>query len=749
MMRRHDENNVLGDLDMSSTGSSSDHAPVYRIPTRTVSAIEHPMLIKDHDKAIKTFGSNFNFAAVLDHESAQLSVPLYPRYDNPVVRPIISHNAPSHNVLLKIEVPRRTGRKRKRGSDGPWLEPGAERAEPQHMYGESRRPRIMSQKGLDEPNMLQRKLQDNIGKYKVEAVGLIRNTHRYRGLVDYQYSTVNAPFMNNIIDKVLPGDVAQMRKFTMEPGTANPPNVEIVPPPVFSHMNLPFHYNYAQNPYVRTVHREGGATTINLTARANHAGYFIAHDTYPAPNAPSRNPNVKDPQMAAAIVELSLAFEERPIWTRRSLTNRLAASARSGEFSENIIKHAMPFFAYQFKGGPWRDAVVRYGVDPRTDPECRIYQTLMFKTRRAEAGNPDQQWASVRRSEASTRKWRRAPTLNAGGPKNGENDANSHIFDGQTFCTDGKVWQVCDITDPLLVKIFANAQVRSECEVSGSGWYRRGLWAKARAIMKCKMLAIAFGRTLSDQDFTPALALDDGTPEPTPATGQPVSGASNVRLAHVNVPLPDLKLTEAEMAVIRGHGQSRFSTAARKRKKTSHGFSYRVPLINARSSALGKAATSSGATTPSQMPAEDSVESGGPDTPLRSVEDVINEDDDEEDDEGDEEGEGDEDEDGYFLDRDEFSRDKTGDPASKSPFPNQQRTVRFDLPNQDNEAGHDSAGPAHWNNTAAVVPKEMDTGDHEDDEEVDEADGYMDSNIGDEFATDYEEERGFSSAEDY
>lgn len=199
MMRHHDDDDVLGDLEISSAGSRNDHAPVYRIPTRTVSAIEHPMVIKDHDKAIKTFGSNFNFAAVLDHESAQLSVPLYPRYDNPVVRPIISHNAPSHNVLLKIEVPCRTGRKRKRGSDGYWLEPGAEGAEPSHITGESRRPRIMSQKGLDEPNMLQRKLQDNIGKYKVEAVGLIRNTHRYRGEVNSLRSCQLSPPVTNKI----------------------------------------------------------------------------------------------------------------------------------------------------------------------------------------------------------------------------------------------------------------------------------------------------------------------------------------------------------------------------------------------------------------------------------------------------------------------------------------------------------------------------------------------------------------------
>lgn len=41
--------------------SVSRHAPVYTVPRRSFSAVEHPMLVQDIDKGIATFGRKFNF----------------------------------------------------------------------------------------------------------------------------------------------------------------------------------------------------------------------------------------------------------------------------------------------------------------------------------------------------------------------------------------------------------------------------------------------------------------------------------------------------------------------------------------------------------------------------------------------------------------------------------------------------------------------------------------------------------------
>ncbi len=112
---------------------------------------------------------------ILDSASPQISVPLYLRPNNPTVRPLTSHNALTHNVVLKVKVPKRTGRKRKRGSNDPFegeVEPPA--AHPEE---------VLSREKIDSPKALRRRLRDNVGKYTVEPVGIIRNTHRYRGIV--------------------------------------------------------------------------------------------------------------------------------------------------------------------------------------------------------------------------------------------------------------------------------------------------------------------------------------------------------------------------------------------------------------------------------------------------------------------------------------------------------------------------------------------------------------------------------------
>jgi general transcription factor 3C polypeptide 5 (transcription factor C subunit 1) len=115
----------------------------------------------------------------------------------------MSHNAKSHNVVLKVTVPKRTGRKRKRGTDGPWegdVEVPDAETEP------SPKEQVCSRSRLDDPLVLRRKLQDNADSYQVEAVGLIKHTHRFRGLADFYWHMPKSSFAQRYVDQVLPGD---------------------------------------------------------------------------------------------------------------------------------------------------------------------------------------------------------------------------------------------------------------------------------------------------------------------------------------------------------------------------------------------------------------------------------------------------------------------------------------------------------------------------------------------------------------
>ena len=359
--------------------------------------------------------------------------------------------------------------------------------------------------------------------------------------------------MKKFVEKVLPGDVAKLKEFSLQPGIESGSSIDLIPPPYFTPISLPFGYNYAQNPHTKEItpglsDASGSgsedlewARIINVTSRVPAAGYFIAHDEYPVPAAPRRQPDMSDPQVAAIITEMRLAMDERPIWTRRSMWNRLGAKFAELPKNGGLVRHCLQYAGYQFKGGPWRDALVKYGLDPRTDPKYRVYQTLIFKLHKTRIGSVGRSWQSVRRKEIGVSNFGKAWKDLGGG-----DDAalHTHVFNGEAFSTDGKVWQVCDITDPLLASLFAHAEVRPECDAEVSGYYHRVLWSVAKAIMKCKMVAIRFSRTLTDADFGGALEAVRGVPH----DGGDGAGPGN----SIGISLPDLQLTAAEYDQLRG-----------------------------------------------------------------------------------------------------------------------------------------------------------------------------------------------------
>lgn len=72
----------------------------------------------------------------------------------------------TNNLLLKVTVPKRTGRKRKRGTAGPFL-------------AEDDIARDSNQTYVDAPTIY-RSIQDNASTYKVALVGVVDETHRFR-----------------------------------------------------------------------------------------------------------------------------------------------------------------------------------------------------------------------------------------------------------------------------------------------------------------------------------------------------------------------------------------------------------------------------------------------------------------------------------------------------------------------------------------------------------------------------------------
>ncbi|KAK1317428.1 hypothetical protein QJS10_CPA05g02360 [Acorus calamus] len=74
---------------------------------------------------------------------------------------------------------------------------------------------------------------------------------------------------------------------------------------------------------------------------------------------------------------LSNLFEERPIWIRRSIHERLLDDGM--EVSIDQLKRLLFRAGYSFSTGPFGRFWIRKGYDPRKDPDTRIYQKVDFR----------------------------------------------------------------------------------------------------------------------------------------------------------------------------------------------------------------------------------------------------------------------------------------------------------------------------------------------------------------------------------
>ncbi|KAL2863258.1 transcription factor TFIIIC subunit TFC1 [Aspergillus lucknowensis] len=466
-------------------------APFYDIPPRSIVCIEHPAIVQNVDKAIETLQGSMGIGKTLNPPKADTPASLVLRPDDAMARPVQSISTQSNNILLRVTVPKRTGRKRKRGSDEPFVE------DPDRKIPTDGPPRYSAHELL-------RSLRDNERKYQVEPVGLVERTHVFRGMPDFVFSTTNSPFVNRFREKILPFDYRKMKEFDLDMSKGATSNVDIIPPPSFSLGDIPFNYFYRQNPTVRqTLDASGNVTTVNTQQAAKVLTHLVPHNIPNVPTKPRDScPPLDslDPTLRETVSIIQSLFADRLAWSRRALRNSLKSVEQ-----RYALRYAIPYVGYIFRSGPWRDAIVRFGHDPRKDPASRIYQTTMFRILPREA--------ETARDGAGGRR-HTLPRPNELTPE-AATTTTSHLFTGQPpLPLDGRMWMFCDITDPQLVSILRPDPeppgfVRSECDIVVDGWYGNGTTAKLKAIMRHKILTLFEGRIPNEADYTRILSLPD------------------------------------------------------------------------------------------------------------------------------------------------------------------------------------------------------------------------------------------------
>ncbi|KAF2024537.1 hypothetical protein EK21DRAFT_78495 [Setomelanomma holmii] len=464
------------------------HAPWLPIPSRAISVVEHPCIVKNIDKGITSLGGPMKLSkglrskvkTISDGEDDQLEqlLSLSLRPDDPFAKRLLSTAVTTNNLLLKVTVPKRTGRKRKRGSDGPFLSP--EEIE-NSSNGSSNGSHSSKQPHVD-ATTIYRSLQDNASKYKVSLVGVLDETHRFRTMPDLQYAAVRNGTMVDLKNHIMPMRYSELKNYTIDKTAGANFAKSVGPSAEFIQTPVAFNYRFQQNAYVK--YTDSGVVNLQKSLAFNSYTIIKPTDkdvpTGPKPNLPPESSLT--PYLQTLIAQIRAELEERPVITRHLLYNKLGWDRRTR------LRQAAVYCGYFFESGPWREALVRWGVDPRTDPSYRWYQTVSFmsylKSGRAKHGKTFdahvQKLSQMSAKELETQ----------------------HMFDGRTVSDTGNTFQFCDITDPLIAKILATGDIRTTCAPTFQGWYHVGTWAKVTVILKDKMNTIIAGKGTDDARYS-------------------------------------------------------------------------------------------------------------------------------------------------------------------------------------------------------------------------------------------------------
>lgn len=84
-------------------------------------------------------------------------------------------------------------------------------------------------------------------------------------------------------------------------------------------------------------------------------------------------PWIPDASVRETVYQIRQFLRTRPI----AIVRVIRESIGSGR--ESDLEKALPYCGYIFANGPWRNALIRFGINPRTLFEYRLYQTITLK----------------------------------------------------------------------------------------------------------------------------------------------------------------------------------------------------------------------------------------------------------------------------------------------------------------------------------------------------------------------------------
>ncbi|XP_075690826.1 general transcription factor 3C polypeptide 5 isoform X1 [Rhinoderma darwinii] len=300
--------------------------------------VEYPGLVQDVDKMLRTLGGEEGVSRVYADPAKRLE--LYFRPKDPYCHPLCANRFPTTTMILRVKK-----KTRKKKSNDPDM-------------------------GESAPE----------GTISMEILGVVGTVYKFQGMSDFQYlaftgGSDGSP--TSLYDKVLLKKPEKEEYFHQDIPLH-------IPPPIFSRLDNPVDYYYRPNINHRDGYQPPHLSSDNLIglsrARRPHNAIFVNFEDGEVPTEPHPAAVKNWKKLCTNAVDkkveqdMKRLFSGRPIWSRNAIKANVS-------IHPDKLKLLLPYFAYYMLTGPWRSLWVRFGYDPRKNPEAKIYQVLDFRIR--------------------------------------------------------------------------------------------------------------------------------------------------------------------------------------------------------------------------------------------------------------------------------------------------------------------------------------------------------------------------------
>ncbi|KAK2993664.1 hypothetical protein RJ640_009479, partial [Escallonia rubra] len=326
------------------------------LPSSKAFAVHYPGYPSSTARALETLGGTEGIVKARNSQSNKLE--LHFRPEDPYSHPTLGELHPCHNFLLRI-----SKRKIEDGAGGSIRTSECPSSAPSNIEQNISLPELME----TAKEVSQAATESIAASTEVEAhvphqvqehlfadvTARVSEAYQFNGMADYQHVLA------------VHADVARKRKRNwadLEPQfekggllDVDQEDLMILVPPIFSPKDIP--ENVVLKP------------SVDVSLKKKQEG--VVQHRWEIPKKVIWEKYVpQDSEQWQWQIAVSKLFDERPIWVKHSLAERLLDKGL--QFGGNMLRRLLFRTAYYFSNGPFLRFWIRKGYDPRKDPESRM-----------------------------------------------------------------------------------------------------------------------------------------------------------------------------------------------------------------------------------------------------------------------------------------------------------------------------------------------------------------------------------------